>query len=90
MRPPGKNQYKDELQNAKEKLKYSLPMAYYKLSNICVVFGGRIPVYFEILPNFKRSYLQTGFIFFDSVKFPGHSNVSEYSCLSNRWDALRR
>ena len=42
--PPGRTNIRMNFKMQKKKLKYSLAMAYYKLSNICVVFGGRIPV----------------------------------------------
>ena len=45
-------------------------MSYSKFSTKkCYVFYNiGFPIHFEIQPNFKRSYLETGLIFFDSVK----------------------
>ena len=45
-------------------------MSYSKFSTkkCYVFFNIGFPIHFEIRPNFKRSYLETGLIFFDSVK----------------------
>ena len=45
-------------------------MSYSKfLTKKCYVFYNiGFPIYFETQTNFKRSYLETGLIFFDSVK----------------------